>query len=316
MNCVISFNRNSINIYRFTEKKKVFTLGQILTIEDVNIKELIDNPENLKHFLSQYIQEKKEKFYVLVDGMDIQYKVSPYINMELSSDMDAKNKEDTILLAAKMNLPKETALLHAGYTTCIMTATTMDMGYFVSAAFIPSEYLSHIRFAFQDLNLNLMGIYPKPFGLFNAINKGPTQLFTVVDELNISAFTTNGIYVWPKPAGCQFTEQDLLNNIVEEIKKNCNVKDFEIRNIANSTYSDYLKSSFDTENSNKKLDLNAVYAFGVLLPYSVDTDSSKGEEETESNDYENHGGIKGVLANVTNQLRQLLHFGRSEDSEV
>lgn len=306
MAIVLIFNENYISAFRFKKRKKQYILAEKDVIKNIQAKELLTSPQQFGDLLiSQFANCRSDKFYILMNGLDVQYR-SFAMNISEIESLESSQVEEHILHRCKANLPKIMDELHKSYIACVMTECKTSKALYFSSAFIPSEYLSTIKTGFNDNNFCLMGVFPKAFCLYNSLRFQPDESLIYQDNADASGLSHKGLYVWPKPSGCQLSPEDVKENIQNNIEKSFDYENgiLSYIDLDESNFHDYIRDDLNVEKSKAEVDIGAVIAVGAILPYSATVITEYTEEEEQQ-----EGGIKGVIT----QLRQLFNRQREEE---
>ena len=190
---------------------------------------------------------------------------------------------------------------------------TTDL-YYVTAAYINSEYLNNIKSAFQELNLGLIGISPIVFMIHNAINPQGDCLYLKENEYAEALFT-QGIYVWNR-TGSVMSAEDEDNFIKKEIQDTFNVAVDVLQELNTGNLDNYLKPNLlvDSDNNTREAYIAAAAFFDGKHQKTSEQSSEETNTDAEDIDLE-EAEIKkgGLFKNVADKLRQFLHFGGEED---
>lgn len=304
MAIVLLFNEKSISAFQFKKKKKQYLLQAFEEIKNIVPLDLLNNSVALNDLLmQQFSNNKSEKFYVLLNGFNIQYRTF-FVSETEFENIDKAHIEDTVLHLCKKNLPKVSEEIHKSYTPCVMSACQTSKGYYISSAFIPTEYINNLKQAYKDNGLCLISVSPKVFGLFNCLNLSENQTLIYTDDQEISGVNFKGLYVWPKPYGCQIIDDDVIEIVKSEIEKLLDINS-EFVYVTKNEIEMLIREGFNIEKSKIDITLSSIIAAGALLPYKPVIIKEDEDNELE----ENEGGLQNVIS----QLRKLFNSNRDEE---
>lgn len=235
----------------------------------------------LKRYFSKK-QFKHEKFYVTVSGLDTQYRTEIYNEQDLAGMEFAKMSENDILVMVKSKMPDGIKELHEDYQPCVMHCAQYSE-VIIATAFLPKEYLDVIKDAFALAGLDLFGIYPLAYGVYNALNfaDGYPKIAYLQDATMV--FSNLGMVVWVNPEQMPFEQRELDRYLYEEFAKIYSIEasgmNYSVLSLANATAALRVK----TEKFTPKFRI--LGAFGVLL----------GAKDDENKDGE---GLDGVISSI------------------
>lgn len=182
--------------------------------------------------------------------------------------------------------------LYDRYAPCLMSSYVGEQEATLSLAFLPQPVLESITDYAEKKKLNLLGIYPFSYGIYNALDDC-NKLLIMDLEASYMVFSAYGLVVWFKDGLAKPAEDKILDFLVQEALSyfpmdKDNVRTEEITSISAVYYCEHL-------NNMSPLGRFTLSAMGCIIPpKQIDSWRSKANNK-----------MKGGADNVTRSLWKL-----------
>ena len=270
------------------------TMGKNLSDEVLADKEKFT--ELMDYIYISHPQLKDEDLVISLDyGSGIEYRT---VNVPKDSlqDYDKNASEEEIeeyfYDIFRSYQPTGLDQLYERYAPCLMASHTSEQETTLSLAFIPQPILESITEYAEKKKLNLLGIYPFSYGIYNALDDCHALLIMDL-EASYLIFSAYGLIVWFKDGLIKTNENNIRDFLVQEafahfpIDKD-KIKVEEISSLSAVYYCEYL-------NKMSPLGRFTLSAIGCILPpKQLDRLRNKVNNK-----------IKGGGEGVTHSLRKL-----------